>query len=133
MQRQPTIIIDGAHNPPAARVVAETLFQDFSIEEQPVLVLGANRPRDIQKLLEALNVTEFSKVIATAADWPRAVPADELATAAEAFGVAVEVIPQVPEAINRAIQIAGETGIVLVTGSLYVASEARSQLVESSR
>ena len=133
VQRQPTIIIDGAHNPPAARVVAETLFQDFSIEEQPVLVIGANRPRDIQKLLEALNVKEFLKVIATAADWPRAVPADELATAVEAYGVAVEVIPQVSEAINRAVEIAGETGIVLVTGSLYVASEARSQLVESSR
>ena len=133
VQRQPTVIIDGAHNPPAAHVVAETLFQDFAVQEQPVLVIGANRPRDPQKFLDALNVTEFSKIIATAADWPRAVPADELAAAIEGNGVEVEVIPRVPDAINRAIGIAGESGSILVTGSLYVASEARSQLVETSR
>ncbi|HAX04661.1 MAG TPA: dihydrofolate synthase [Acidimicrobiaceae bacterium] len=133
VQRQPMIILDGAHNPPACRVVAETLFQDFATEEQPVLVIGVNRPRDPQQLLDALNAKEFSKIIATAADWPRAVPADELATAIEASGVVVEAVPRVSDAIDRAIEISGENGTVLVTGSLYVASEARSQLVETSR
>lgn len=132
-QRQPTVIIDGAHNPPAARVVSETLFQDFALDEKPVLVIGANKPRDPQKFLDALNVTEFSKIIATAADWPRAVPADELASAIEGMGIEVEVIHRVPDALTRAIEIAGETGSVLITGSLYVASEARSQLVNTSR
>ena len=133
VQRQPTVIIDGAHNPPAASVVSETLFRDFATEERPVLVIGANRPRDPQQLLDALNGNEFSRIIATAANWARAVPANELGTALEGNGPVVEVIPQVSEAVGRAIEIAGETGIVLITGSLYVASEARSQLVDTSR
>ena len=127
------MIVDGAHNPPAASVVSETLFRDFTTEERPVLVIGANRPRDPQQLLEALNGSEFSRIIATAANWARAVPADELGTALEGNGAVVEVVPQVSEAVGRAIEIAGETGIVLITGSLYVASEARSQLVDTSR
>ena len=133
VQRHPTVIIDGAHNPPAASVVSETLFRDFAIEERPVLVIGANRPRDPKQLLDALNGSEFSRIIATAANWARAVPADELGTALEGNGAVVEVVPQVSEAVGRAIEIAGETGIVLITGSLYVASEARSQLVDTSR
>lgn len=133
VQRHPTVIIDGAHNPPAASVVAETLFEDFATEERPVLVIGANRPRDPQQLLEALNGTEFSKIIVTAANWSRAVPANELAAALGGNGGAIEVVPQVSDAVDRAIEIAGETGLVLITGSLYVASEARSQLVDTSR
>ena len=79
-QRQPTVIIDGAHNPPAARVVSETLFQDFALDEKPVLVIGANKPRDPQKFLDALNVTEFSKIIATAAEVNSSTPRGSLTT-----------------------------------------------------
>ena len=133
VQRHPTVIIDGAHNPPAASVVSETLFHDFATEERPVLVIGANRPRDPLQLLNALNGEQYSKIIATAADWARAVPANELGKALESNSTAVEVVPQVSDAVARAIEIAGENGIVLITGSLYVASEARSQLVDTSR
>ena len=114
-------------------MVSETLFHDFATEERPVLVIGANRPRDPLQLLNALNGEQYSKIIATAADWARAVPANELGKALESNSTAVEVVPQVSDAVARAIEIAGENGIVLITGSLYVASEARSQLVDTSR
>ncbi|MEC9473260.1 MAG: folylpolyglutamate synthase/dihydrofolate synthase family protein [Actinomycetota bacterium] len=133
VQRHPTVIIDGAHNPPAASVVSETLFHDFATEERPVLVIGANRPRDPLQLLDALNGKQYSRIIATAANWARAMPANELGNALEGNGTAIEVVPQVSDAVARAIEIAGETGIVLITGSLYVASEARSQLADTSR
>jgi len=133
IQRHPTVIIDGAHNPPAASVVSDTLFHDFATEERPLLVIGVNRPRDPLQLLNALDGKQYSRIIATAANWARAVPAKELGSALEGNGAAIEVVPQVSDAVDRAIEIAGETGIVLVTGSLYVASEARSQLVDTSR
>tara|TARA_Y100001970_G_scaffold212098_1_gene258993 strand:- start:11677 stop:12972 length:1296 start_codon:yes stop_codon:yes gene_type:complete len=133
VQRQPTIIIDGAHNPPAALVVAQTLFGDFATDQQPVLVIGANKPRDPLEFFDALRGPQFSSVIATAADWPRAIPADELGQALKSTGAHVDVSPTVPEAINRAVSIAGDDGTILITGSLYVASEARGQLVDTSR
>ena len=133
VQRQPMIIVDGAHNPPAASVVAETLFEDFATNQQPVLVIGANKPRDPIEFFNALRGPQFSRVIATAADWPRAIPADELGEALQSAGAHVDVSPTVPEAIDRAVKIAGDDGTILITGSLYVASEARGQLLDTSR
>jgi len=133
MQRQPLIIIDGAHNPPAAEVAAETLFDDFASEQAPILVIGTNRPHDPVAFVNALRGTEFGVVIATAANWPRAIPADTLGTALNHCGPPVEIVPNVGDAVKRAIELAGENGTVLVTGSLYVASEARSQLHNTPR
>ena len=72
-------------------------------------------------------------MIATAANWPRAIPADTLGTALNHYGPPVEIVPNVGDAVKRAIELAGENGTVLVTGSLYVASEARSQLHNTPR
>ena len=133
VQREPMIIIDGAHNSAAASVVAETLFEDFATNEPPILVIGANKPRDPLEFFNALRGPQFSRVIATAADWPRAIPADELGQTLKSSGAQVEVSSTVPEAIDQAIQLAGDGGTILVAGSLYVASEARSQLLGTSR
>ena len=38
--------------------------------------------------------------------------------------------PQVDRAVDRAVELAGAEGSVLVTESLYVASEARVHLLE---
>ena len=59
VQREPMIIIDGAHNPAAASVVAETLFEDFATNEPPVLVIGANKPRDPLEFFNALRGLSF--------------------------------------------------------------------------
>jgi dihydrofolate synthase/folylpolyglutamate synthase len=128
MQRQPLVIVDGAHNPPAAVVAAETLFDDFSNAQAPILVMGTNRPHDPVEFVDALRGTEFSVIIATAADWPRAIAAETLGIALKNCGPRIETVPRVADALDRAIELAGESGTVLVTGSLYVASEARSQL-----
>ena len=128
MQRQPLVIVDGAHNPPAAVVAAETLFDDFSNEQAPILVMGTNRPHDPVEFVDALRGTEFSVIIATAADWPRAIAAETLGIALKNCGPRIETVPRVADALDRAIELAGESGTVFVTGSLYVASEARSQL-----
>jgi len=133
MQRQPLIIIDGAHNPPAATVAANTLFDDFATEQAPVLVMGTNRPHDPVEFVNAIRGKEFGAIIVTAANWPRAIPAETLGVALHDYGPPIETVPHVADALNRAIELAGENGTVLVTGSLYVASEARSQLRSASR
>jgi dihydrofolate synthase/folylpolyglutamate synthase len=128
LHRQPLVAVDGAHNPAGAETAAETLFSDFVAAEAPVLVLGCNRPHDPMELLTALRASEASAIVATAPDWPRAVDPALVAKAAESFGVPVETCPNVGDAIDRAIALAGEGGVVLVCGSLYVAGEARHHL-----
>jgi dihydrofolate synthase/folylpolyglutamate synthase len=133
MRRHPLVVIDGAHNPEGAEAAATTLYDDFASEDPPVLVVGMNRPRHPEQMLEALRADEARHVIATAADWPKAVPPGEIAAAGAAAGTVVETVDTVAAAVDRAIEVAGADGTVLVAGSLYVVGEARAHLRVSRR
>jgi dihydrofolate synthase/folylpolyglutamate synthase len=123
--RSPLVVLDGAHNPDGARAAASTLA-DFGFGGERLLVVGMNRGRDATEMLEALDVRAARGVIATEADWVRAMPAGEIADAARALGVDAEVVTRVPEAVARATGLAAEDDVVLVAGSLYVVGEARA-------
>ncbi|MGD9798396.1 MAG: folylpolyglutamate synthase/dihydrofolate synthase family protein, partial [Acidimicrobiia bacterium] len=79
--RNPLVVHDGAHNPHGARAVAATL-DDFGVAGERILVVGVMRTHDPLEILEALDVGKARLVVATAADWPRALPAEEVAAAA---------------------------------------------------
>ncbi|MEZ5282384.1 MAG: Mur ligase family protein [Acidimicrobiales bacterium] len=129
MRRQPLVVLDGAHNPSAATVAARTLYDDFATDTKPILVAGFNAPRNLQEMFAALRAGSAAAVVATAADWPRAFSADRVAEEASQAGAEKVVwVPRVADAVDRAIELAGSDGIVLVTGSLYVVGEARSHL-----
>jgi dihydrofolate synthase/folylpolyglutamate synthase len=92
-------------------------------------VVGMNRGRSPAAMFEALAATEPRLVVACAADWPRALPAEEVAEAARATGAEVEVVPPVAEAVRRALALASADDAVLVTGSLHAVGAARAALV----
>jgi dihydrofolate synthase/folylpolyglutamate synthase len=131
--RHPLVAVDGAHNPAGAATAAATLFDDFGSGEPPILVVGCNRPHDPAKLLEAMRADEAALVVATAPDWSRSVAATDVADAAHSLGIDVEVRARVGDAVDFAIERAGEQGAVLVCGSLYVAGEARGHLGAEGR
>ena len=143
--RQPTVVIDGAHNPAGAAALRDTLAESLLVDsdraDRPrALVIGVNRPHDPAAFCEALDLGSFDTVIATAAQWPRALPPAEIAAAVKAAWGAdgettgsrrpPEIIntDSVMEAVQAACERAGSDGIVVVSGSLYVAAEARRLL-----
>lgn len=126
--RRPLVVLDGAHNAEGCRAAAATL-QDFSMAGSAVLVVGMNRGRSIPEMLSSLGVEHARLVVACAVDWPRAVPAAEVAAAARDLGAEVETVPVVGEAVARALAVAGPDDAVLVTGSLHVVGAARATLV----
>jgi dihydrofolate synthase/folylpolyglutamate synthase len=69
-------------------------------------------------------------VIACPAPSPRSVAAGEVAQAARELGCEAIEAPGVPEALEMAAAEAGDSDLVLVTGSLYVVGAARSILAE---
>ena len=129
LSRSPLTIVDGAHNVDGAMALSETLFSDFGAEEAPVLVMGTNRPHNPIDFMQAVNFKEFKAIVATEAKWPRALAASEVAACAQKLGhKSVEFRADVAEAVDLAREIAGPQGSIIVTGSLYVASEARLHL-----
>ncbi|WP_334143982.1 bifunctional folylpolyglutamate synthase/dihydrofolate synthase [Rhabdothermincola sp.] len=126
----PLVIVDGAHNPDGASALADTMNDEFDVGGRRILVVGMLAERDVGAMLDALDVGSADVLVACTAPSPRAVPAEVIAQIAqERFaGLDVEVVAGVEAAVNRALAIASEDDVVLVTGSIYVAGAARAHL-----
>jgi dihydrofolate synthase/folylpolyglutamate synthase len=132
VRRSPLLVLDGAHNVDGARAAAATL-DDMAVTGERTLVVGMNRGHgEPVDLLEAIGAGRARRVVATAADWPRAIPAEEMAAAAASLGVEAVTVPDVGEAVATALGLATPGDAVLVAGSLYVVGAARRALVRSS-
>jgi dihydrofolate synthase/folylpolyglutamate synthase len=128
LRRNPLVIVDGAHNPDGARTAAAAL-DDLAVRGDRILVVGMNRDRDAVELLEALDARQASRLIATAAPWVRAKPAEEVAAAAASLGIEAVAVPDIDQALATALQGAGRDDVVLVVGSLHVIGPARTALL----
>ncbi len=127
--REPTIVLDGAHNPAGARTVRHTLDHEMRTLGSEVLVLGATTGKDPIEMLTAFGADRFDAVIVCEPGF-RPMPADELAAAASSMGVQVEIVRDPVDALVRARAVTSEQDLIVVSGSLYVVGEVRAALVD---
>ncbi len=127
--RAPLVVLDGAHNPQAATALAGTLREEMPAASW-TLVVGAFRDKDIHSMLAPF-AGLVGQAVATAADHERAADPSDLVVALERVlpGIPVTWVRPVPAAVTLAKEWSGAEGAVLVTGSFYVAGEARTALV----
>jgi dihydrofolate synthase/folylpolyglutamate synthase len=137
VRRSPTVLLDSAHNPHGASATAEALQEAFALS--PLIgVLGVMGDKDVAGVLDALEPV-LASVVCTQNSTSRAMPAEALGELASGvFGPdRVVVVPRLDDAIDRAIGLAEEGGLlgeaigsggVLVTGSVVTAGEARTLL-----
>lgn len=116
------IVLDGAHTPAAARALVETWRAEVGVEAAAVII-GMGNDKDIAAFLAELRPLA-ARLIATRAASPRAASPEAIATIADGLGFATLVAPDVASALR----FAGESSPLLVTGSLFVAGEAREAL-----
>jgi len=126
---EPTILLDGAHNPEAAQALSETIAVAFAVSEPRVFVLGSLEPRDPADFIENAGIGPGDYVVAAPVNSPRSTAPSLIAEAATAADATAETAANVDQAIDRAKVLAGIEGIVIVTGSLYAVGEARSVLL----
>ena len=118
---RPTVVLDGAHNPDAARALAASIKELFTYRRL-ILVVGMLSTHPADGFLSQI-APMASKIIATQSQWHLALPADALAAEARRFCKDVEAIDRVPAALARALELASEEDLVLVTGSFYTIGE----------
>jgi dihydrofolate synthase/folylpolyglutamate synthase len=122
----PTIILDGAHNPPGAAAASATLREAFARIGSWVLVVGLLSGKDPAEMLEALGAADFDAIICCQPNWSRAIPAQQIAAAAARMGLPAEVVTDPVEALYRASAVTAADDLILVAGSLYVVGEVRA-------
>ena len=128
VHRDPTVVLDAAHNVAGAHAAAATLQDEFTLLGSLIVVAGFLEGRDPAEMLEALGASDAGFLVACSPDSPRAMPAPVVAAAAEGLGIVAESVPSVQDALSRALSVAGPDDLILVTGSLYVVGPARTYL-----
>jgi dihydrofolate synthase/folylpolyglutamate synthase len=129
--RHPLVVLDGAHNPAAAEALAAALPEAFAWDRLH-LVVGVFSNKDLAGIADRL-APLADHVYACRTGSVRARPAEEVAAAFTARGVAAQTFPNVAAALRAAREAAAETDLILVTGSLYTVADARRALVEEPR
>ena len=120
---KPLVIADGAHTPESAQLLTDTIDEYFNYE-QKILVLATGRDKLASGLVKAL-VKNTDKVIVTNSRNAKAMPIEELAeVVSQNFSGEVLMIDGVLAALDKAKSMAGESDLVLVSGSLFAAGEA---------
>lgn len=122
VRRHVDILLDAAHNPAGARALASHL-QDIGWSRITML-FGAMRDKDVSGMLAPL-AHACERVICTTPPTPRALPADELAEIARRHAAVVEIVPDINDALERAI---GYRRPIVAAGSIFLIGPLRDIL-----
>lgn len=130
VRRNPTVILDAAHNPHGARALATAIADSFDFA-QLFAIVGVMNDKDAAGILTALEPV-VDRVIVTESTSGRAMPGAALtAIASSIFGAdRVWTEPELLAAVDRAFALAEESGEfggvgVLVTGSVALVGDAK--------
>jgi dihydrofolate synthase / folylpolyglutamate synthase len=125
LRKRPVLIIDGAHNPQAARELAKALrdLPPQTTHGKRVLVMGTSSDKDYRGVA-AILAPLFDIVIATRSRHPRALAPDILAKEFAKLGCDTQTSNSVAEAMRLVVELAGSGGMVCATGSLFIVGEA---------
>ncbi|MBV9690459.1 MAG: bifunctional folylpolyglutamate synthase/dihydrofolate synthase [Ktedonobacteraceae bacterium] len=119
----PTLVVDGAHNPDSLEKLLATLRTSFT-PHRLVVVLSVTRDKDLTGMVQALS--DVDEVILTRMANPRAASIETLQTlfAQHAPHVLLHIVNESWQAMDLALDVAQSNDLVCATGSLYLAGEA---------
>jgi len=123
LQSNPDVYLDGAHNPGAARELAQFLGQNFA-GRKIWLIYGALRDKAVDEVAGQL-FPHAAEVIFTEPRTSRAISAARLAEIASHHALSFAVISSAEQALDQALAEAAPSDAVFVTGSLYLVGQLR--------
>lgn len=128
----PRIIIDGAHTRDSVGALVRAIGAQTRYDSM-VVVFGCAADKDIDGLLEEIS-RGADKIVFTKSSNPRAVDPELLRSRfTELTGKMSQVEPDVKAAINTAARALGKGDLMCVTGSFYIAGEAKKLFEEKAR
>lgn len=123
----PEVLLDSAHNPAGAESLARYL-RDFCANRRITLVFGASKDKAYDEVARIL-FPLAERVILTQAAMSRAAAAAELCGALGGYARAVKTAPTVAKAWELAARDRLSNGLVVISGSIFLAGEARELLM----
>ena len=127
LARDPMVVADGAHNPYSMDALLNSL-PEYLPHRRLVVVAGFSRDKSVEQMVQRLS-QENPVVFATRSRHPRSLAPSAVAGHFKNEGVQAVETPDTVDALRQARAAAEPGDLVLVTGSLFVAAEARESVL----
>ncbi len=129
----PLTILDGAHNDASLKALRNTVHQIIKRTDDTryILIIGATEGHDHMAMARELAESAHTTIV-TQSRHPKAVASARVAQAISRAGVECQQQLDVASALNSAREISqglDQPGLIVVTGSLFIAAEAREHLL----
>lgn len=130
MQQRPLLLLDGAHNPAAARALAEFLADEKRRLGGSVTALfGIMRDKAVAEVVAALRPAVDHWIATAPPGTDRALPADQVAAAITRAGGSVTIAADPATALADLLPTLRPDDLCCVTGSFYTVAAAREGFV----
>jgi dihydrofolate synthase/folylpolyglutamate synthase len=129
IRHRPLVVLDGAHNVDSMRRLCQAL-EEYLTYSRATVVVGFSADKDVAAIAAELErLPRLDRVVATRSPHPRAAPAETVARALLEREISTTWEGDVPAALEAALSFAAPEDMVCVTGSLFVAAEARRHIL----
>lgn len=127
VRKNPTVIIDAAHNYDGA-VSLRRALEEYFPDRRVILVLGMLGDKERSKVVAEL-APGAASVIVTRPNSPRAGDWQLLADEARKYVSRVDKVENIAGAVRAGMAMANPGDLVVITGSFYMVAEAREMLL----
>ena len=114
---EPDFVVDGAHNPAAADMLAASIERYFK-GKRIIYIMGMFRDKDYRKVIQKTEKYADTILTIAAPDNPRALTPQELADAVREFHSDVRAFDDIESAVAEAYRLAGKEDVIIAFGSL---------------
>lgn len=129
LRRNPVFIVDGGHNPQCLEALADNV-REYLAGQRIVGLTGVMADKDYTDMYAEM-APYIDRFVAVTPDNPRAMLAPDLAKFLEQFGKPAQAAPSVEQGVLDAMALAGDDGVVLAFGSLYMTGTIRETVRKS--
>ncbi len=128
---QPRILIDGAHNAHSIQALIRALGAHIAYDSL-VMIFGCGQDKDIPGMLKQVSLGADKVIFTRAKNNPRAMePADLLSKFSDISGKMVQTADKLKDALKLAANAVSREDLIIVTGSFYLAGEARKYFLDN--
>ena len=125
LRNNPFIVVDVAHNPSAAKILAGELKKiNYN---KLILILGILKDKDSDGIISFL-APIANHIIIVKPKTPRSSNTQDLKMKALKYLEMVEIIEDISDAISKAINMADSKDLICITGSFFTVGEALKKL-----
>ena len=128
VSRDPLFIIDGGHNPQCLEALVKNI-QDYLADRRVIALTGVLADKDYGDMYKPV-MPYIEQFVCVTPPNPRRLMATELAEHLQNAGATATACDTVAQGVQKAIELAGNDGVVLCFGSLYTIGDIRNALPE---